>query len=70
MAIEIVDLPLKSDDFPVRYVSLPEATHAGTLKQAPENMKSRNVMVHIGLIQKNFYGTTICQTLSNIWISL
>ena len=24
MAIEIVDFPIKNDDFPVRYVSLPE----------------------------------------------
>jgi len=27
MAIEIVDLPIKNGDFPVRYVKLPEGTH-------------------------------------------
>ena len=27
MAIEIVDFPIKHGDFPVRYVSLPEAKH-------------------------------------------
>ena len=27
MAIEIVDLPIKNGDFPVRYVSLPEGKH-------------------------------------------
>jgi hypothetical protein len=29
MAHEIVELPMKDDDFPVRYVSLPKGNHSG-----------------------------------------
>jgi len=36
---------------------------AGALKQAPQNMKSRNVMVHIGLIflkiRDNYLSNTV-----------